>query len=114
VWLPKTHWANSTKGLNSRLSPTRIAETMNSKSGRRGSGTSSSMESAANVTCPVASPTFLYYLSAKCAISSSCMMKSFGLTGIKAFRAVSTCLPKIMSQPARCATQSVLISVYPL
>jgi len=80
------NWVNSTKGLNSRFSPRLIAENMNSKSGRRHSDTSSSMVSAADMTCPVASPAFLYSLSAKRAIPSGWIVTGFGPAGIKAFR----------------------------
>jgi len=86
---------------------------MNLKSGRRWSGASSSMKSAAEVTCPVASPAFLHSLSAKRAIPSGWMVTGFGPAGIKAFRAVSAGLPRIICQLARCATYSVLVSVYP-
>jgi len=95
---------NLTKGLNSRLSPRLIAETMNSKSGRRLSGTSSSMVSAADVTCPIAAPAFLHTLSAKRAIPSGWMVTGFGPAGIKSFSTVSAGLPRIISQPAGCAT----------
>jgi len=37
----------------------------------------------------------------------------FGTAGIKVFSAVSTGLPKTISQPARSAICSVLVSVYP-
>jgi len=93
-------FANSTKVLNSRLSPRLIAEPVHSESGRRYSDTSSSIVSAADVTYPVASPDFTHSLSATCAISSGSMVIGFGPTGIKAFRAVSAGLPGIISQPA--------------
>jgi len=98
------NWTNSTKELNFRLSPRLTAETMNSKSSRRLSGTSSSMESAADGTCPIASPAFLHSLRAKHAIPSGWMVTAFGPARIKTFRAVSAALPSIISQLARCDT----------
>jgi len=81
-----------------------MTETMNSKSGRRMSGASSSMKSAADVTCLVASPAFLHSLRAKRAMPSGCMVTGLGPAGVKVFRAVSAGLARVMSQPARCAT----------
>jgi len=62
------------------------------------------MVSAADVTCSIATPAFLYYLNAKRAIPSGWMVTGFGPAGIKVFGEVGTSLPRIICQPARCAT----------
>jgi len=49
------------------------------------------------MTCPVASPAFLYSLSAKGAIPIGWIVTGFSPAGIKALQAVSAGLPRIIS-----------------
>jgi len=62
------------------------------------------MVSAADLTYLIPIPAILHSLSAKHTMPSDWMVTGFGPAGIKAFRAVSAGLPRIISQPARCAT----------
>jgi len=62
------------------------------------------VNSAADVTCHVASTAFSHSFSAKRAIPLGCMMAGFGPAGIKDFSTVSAALPTIISHHVRFVT----------
>jgi len=70
------------------------------------------MEGAAEVTFPIGSSAFHHFLKAKLAIPSGWIVAGIAPAGNKAFSAVSVGLLRIISQPARCATQNILVPRY--
>jgi len=96
--------ANAMRGLNYNIFPMPIVDTMISSAEEVSFGSLALMDIAAEVILLVANHAFLHSLITKHAIPSGWFVTGFCTDGFEAFRSVRAALPKMICQPARCAT----------